>query len=34
VFAAISDVNNLPRFVPQITAARPTDGGHVEIDAR
>jgi hypothetical protein len=35
VFAAISDVRNLPRFVPQITAARPTDGGdRVEIDAR
>jgi uncharacterized membrane protein len=34
VFAAISDVGNLPRFVPQITAARPTDGDHVEIDAR
>jgi carbon monoxide dehydrogenase subunit G len=33
VFAAISDVSNLPRFVPQITAARPT-GDHVEIDAR
>ena len=34
VFAAISDVRNLPRFVPQITAARPTDGDRVEIDAR
>jgi carbon monoxide dehydrogenase subunit G len=34
VFAAISDVSNLPRFVPQITAARPTGGDHVEIDAR
>jgi carbon monoxide dehydrogenase subunit G len=34
VFAAISDVGNLPRFVPQITAARPTDGERVEIDAR
>ena len=36
VFAAISDVSNLPRFVPQITAARPMDGDgdHVEIDAR
>jgi carbon monoxide dehydrogenase subunit G len=34
VFAAISDVRNLPRFVPQITAARPKDGNHVEIDAR
>lgn len=34
VFAAISDVQNLPRFVPQITAARPSDGDRVEIDAR
>ena len=34
VFAAISDVENLPRFVPQITAARPSEGGRVEIDAR
>jgi hypothetical protein len=34
VFAVISDVSNLPRFVPQITAARPAAGDHVEIDAR
>ena len=34
VFAAISNVENLPRFVPQITAARPTEGDRVEIDAR
>jgi uncharacterized membrane protein len=34
VYAAISDVNNLPRFVPQITAVRPSDGDHVEVDAR
>jgi carbon monoxide dehydrogenase subunit G len=34
VFAAIADVENLPRFVPQITAARPSDGERVEIDAR
>jgi carbon monoxide dehydrogenase subunit G len=34
VFAAISDVTNLPRFVPQITAAHPTDADRVEIDAR
>lgn len=34
VFAAISDIGNLPRFVPQITAARPTDEDHVEIAAR
>jgi uncharacterized protein YndB with AHSA1/START domain len=34
VFAAISDVSNLPRFVPQMTAARPSGGDRVEIDAR
>ena len=34
VFAAISDVGNLPRFVPQITGARPKGQDHVEIDAR
>ena len=34
VFAAIADVTNLPRFVPQITAAQATDAEHVEIDAR
>ena len=34
VFAAISDVETLARFVPQITAARPTQGDRVEIDAR
>jgi carbon monoxide dehydrogenase subunit G len=34
VFAAISDVGSLSRFVPQITAARPTEGDRVEIDAR
>lgn len=34
VFAAISDVTNLPRYVPQITAAQATDAEHVEIDAR
>jgi uncharacterized protein YndB with AHSA1/START domain len=34
VYAAISDVRNLPRFVPQMTAVRPTGGGRVEIDAR
>lgn len=34
VYAAISDVSNLPRFVPQMTAARPSDGDRVEIDAR
>jgi len=34
VYAAISDVNNLPRFVPQMTAVRPSDDDRVEIDAR
>jgi hypothetical protein len=34
VFAAISDVGNLPRFVPQMTAARPTGDDSVEVDAR
>ena len=34
VFGAISDVTNLPRFVPQMTAARASEGDHVEIAAR
>lgn len=34
VYAAISDVTNLPRFVPQMTAARRTGEERVEIDAR
>ncbi len=34
VYAAISDLGNLPRFVPQMTAARPTAGDRVEVDAR
>jgi hypothetical protein len=34
VYAAISDVANLPRFVPQLTGARPVDGDHVEVAAR
>jgi hypothetical protein len=33
VYAAIADVGNLPRFVPQMTGAR-ADGDHVEVDAR
>lgn len=33
VFAAIADVGNLPKFVPQMTAAREA-GGRVEVDAR
>lgn len=34
VYAAISDVGNLPRFVPQMTAARADGDGHVAVDAR
>jgi uncharacterized protein YndB with AHSA1/START domain len=34
VYAAIADVSNLPRFVPQMTGARPAGDGRVEIDAR
>jgi uncharacterized protein YndB with AHSA1/START domain len=34
VYAAISDVGNLPRFVPQMTAVRPSGGDRVEVDAR
>ena len=34
VYAAISDLNNLPRFVPQMTAARRAAGDRVEVDAR
>ena len=34
VYAAISDVSNLPHFVPQMTTARPAGDGRVEVDAR
>lgn len=35
VFAAISDPDNLSRFVPQVTSVRPKEGhGQVEVDAR
>ena len=34
VYAAIADVSNLPRFVPQMTAARRSEGDRVEIAAR
>jgi len=34
VYAAISDVSNLPEFVPQMTAAREAGEGRVEVDAR
>ena len=34
VYAALADVGNLPRFVPQLTAARRVEGDVVEIEAR
>ena len=34
VYAAISDLRNLPRFVPQMTAVRRADGDQVEVDER
>ena len=34
VYAAISDLGNLPRFVPQMTAARRAAHDRVEVDAR
>jgi ribosome-associated toxin RatA of RatAB toxin-antitoxin module len=34
VYAAISDVSNLPKFVPQMTAARSAGDGRVAVDAR
>ncbi len=34
VYAAIADVTNLPRFVPQLTAARLAGANRVEVDAR
>lgn len=34
VYAAISDVTNLPKFVPQLTGAREAGEGRVEVDAR
>jgi uncharacterized protein YndB with AHSA1/START domain len=34
VYGAISDLSNLPRFVPQMTAARRAAGDRVEVDAR
>jgi uncharacterized membrane protein len=33
-YAAISNLDNLPRFVPQLTAVRPAEGDQVEVDAR
>jgi ribosome-associated toxin RatA of RatAB toxin-antitoxin module len=34
VYAALADVNNLPHYVPQVTAARRGEGDHVQIEAR
>jgi uncharacterized membrane protein len=34
VYAAISDLDNLPRFVPQLTAVRPAQGDQIEVEAR
>ena len=34
LYAAISNVSNLPRFVPQITAAASSGSDRIEIDAR
>jgi hypothetical protein len=34
VYAAISEVGNLPKFVPQLTAARALSAGRIEVDAR
>jgi uncharacterized protein YndB with AHSA1/START domain len=34
VFAALADVDNLPRYVPQLTEAHRLDGDKVEVEAR
>jgi carbon monoxide dehydrogenase subunit G len=34
VYAALADVRNLPRYVPQMTSAEPHDGDHVTVEAR
>jgi len=34
VYAAISDVGNLPRFVPQLTGVRQLEGDRVAVNAR
>src|SRR5262245_17502037 len=34
VYAALADVSNLPRYVPQLTSATPHDGDHVTVQAR
>jgi uncharacterized membrane protein len=33
-FAYLSDVHNLPRYFPDITAAEPRDGDHVHVAAK
>ena len=34
VYAALADVRNLPRYVPQLTSAEPHDGDQVTVEAR
>jgi uncharacterized protein YndB with AHSA1/START domain len=34
VFAALADVSNLPRYVPQVTAAERVEGEKVRVQAR
>src|SRR5512133_1226421 len=34
VFAALANVENLPRYVPQVTAAHRTEGDNVSVEAR
>jgi uncharacterized protein YndB with AHSA1/START domain len=34
VFTALANVDNLPRYVPQLTGAHRLDGGKVEVEAR
>jgi uncharacterized protein YndB with AHSA1/START domain len=34
VFAALADVSNLPRYVPQVTAAERVEGERVKVEAR
>jgi hypothetical protein len=34
VFAALAEVRNLPRYVPQLTAAEPIEGERIKVRAR
>ncbi len=34
VFAALADIGNLPKYVPQVTAVQPGDGESLTIEAR